>query len=125
MHTFRAEAEFLKTLSHPTRLAILAVLRDGEHCVCHMEASLRLRQAYISQHLMILREAGLVRDRRDGLNIFYRVVRPGVFAVLDAIGPAAGLTGRRGALPAAPAGCPCPKCHARQGKPATQAAAST
>ena len=85
----------MKTLSHPTRLAVLEILRDGEQCVCHMEAMLGLRQASISQQLMVLREAGLVSVRRDGLNMYYRVTRPQVFAVLDAlergIGKAAGL----------------------------------
>ena len=70
---FEAQAQLLKVLTHPARLAILNILRDGEHCVCHMEAYLGYRQAYISQQLAVLREAGLIQDRRDGWNIFYRV----------------------------------------------------
>ena len=70
---------------HPTRMAILDVLRGGEQCVCHMEAVLGLRQAHISQHLMILREAGLVTDRRDGWNIFYRVSKTDIYKVIDAM----------------------------------------
>ena len=83
MRDYEALVKIYKALAHPTRLAILDLLRDGEHCVCHLEAYLGLRQAYISQQLMILREAGLVQDRRDGWNIFYRVVRPEVYALLD------------------------------------------
>jgi ArsR family transcriptional regulator len=49
-----------------------------------MEAALGLRQAYISQQLMVLREAGLIQDRRDGWNIFYRVIKPEIYVVLDA-----------------------------------------
>jgi DNA-binding transcriptional ArsR family regulator len=103
-------AELFKALAHPTRVAILEVLRHGEECVCHMEAALGRRQAYISQQLMILRAAGLVVDRRDGLNMFYRVVRPEVFAVLDA---ARGLADRSGpgAISLRPADCPCPNCN--------------
>lgn len=103
-------AELFKALAHPTRVAILAVLRHGEECVCHLEAILGKRQAYISQQLMILRAAGLVSDRRDGLNMFYRVVRPEVFAVLDA---ARGLAGDAGSdmIPLRPADCSCPNCH--------------
>ncbi|MFN8596689.1 MAG: metalloregulator ArsR/SmtB family transcription factor [Anaerolineae bacterium] len=84
MSDFESSAKLFKTLMHPARLEILDVLRDGEHCVCHIEAALGYRQAYISQHLMVLREAGLVQDRRDGWNIFYRVVQPAVYAVIDA-----------------------------------------
>lgn len=103
-------AELFKALAHPTRVAILEVLRHGEECVCHLEAILGKRQAYISQQLMILRAAGLVLDRRDGLNMFYRVVRPEVFAVLDAT---RGLSGDPypATIPLRPADCPCPNCH--------------
>ena len=73
MKSREIQAHLLKTLSHPTRLAVLEILRDGEQCVCHMEAMLGLRQASISQQLMVLREAGLVGVRRDGLNVYYRV----------------------------------------------------
>ena len=82
---YEAQAQMLKVLTHPARLAILNILRDGEHCVCHMEAHLGLRQAYISQQLMVLREAGLIQDRRDGWNVFYRVTEPRIFAVLSAV----------------------------------------
>lgn len=76
-------AVLFRALMHPTRLAILEMLRDDEECVCHMEAMLGLRQAYISQHLGVLREAGLVDVRREGWNVYYRVVRPEVFGVID------------------------------------------
>jgi DNA-binding transcriptional ArsR family regulator len=56
-----------KAFSHPARLAILEELRKGEHCVCHLEALLEARQSYVSQQLAVLREAGLISDRRDGL----------------------------------------------------------
>ena len=66
-------AALFKVLMHPTRLAILGILRQGEECVCHMEATLGLRQAYISQQLSVLREAGLVSVRRDGSRYRARV----------------------------------------------------
>jgi ArsR family transcriptional regulator len=84
MSSSEDSAKLFKTLMHPARLRILDILRGGEECVCHMEAMLELRQAYISQHLAILRDAGLVSVRRDGWNIYYRIVKPEIFAVLDA-----------------------------------------
>ena len=83
--TYDPQVQIFKVLTHPARLAILEILRDGEHCVCHMEAYLGLRQAYISQQLAVLREVGLILDRRDGWNIYYRVINPQIYAVLDAV----------------------------------------
>lgn len=85
LQPLEVQAQFFKVLAHPARLAILAILRDGEECVCHMEAYLGLRQAYISQQLAVLRESGLVQDRRDGWNIFYRVTDPQIFELLDLV----------------------------------------
>jgi len=67
------QAELLKAMAHPVRLRILEIPRNGEQCVCHIEAVLSLRQAYISQQLMLLRKAGLVANRKDGLRVYYRI----------------------------------------------------
>jgi DNA-binding transcriptional ArsR family regulator len=103
---YDAQASLFRVLDHPARLAILQILRGGEHCVCHVEAALGMRQAYISQHLMILREAGLVEDRREGRMVFYRAIRPEIYRVIDAMSR---LTGKLVDLTSA-ADCPCPKC---------------
>ena len=58
MSQYQLTATIMKALVHPVRLQILQVLRDGEACVCHLEAVLNQRQAYISQQLMRLRDAG-------------------------------------------------------------------
>jgi len=111
---YEAQTRLLKALAHPTRLAILNILSQGEECVCHMEATLGLRQAYISQQLMVLRDAGLVQDRRDGWNIFYRIVEPKIAPVLDALNLFYGADRVDHARPLREAAdaCPCPKCHA-------------
>ncbi len=101
-----------KALAHPARLAILDALRGGEQCVCHLERALGMRQAYISQQLAVLKEAGLVQDRRDGWNIYYFVSRPDIFAVIDAAQAAPGARGRTTIRRAArSARCTCPKCR--------------
>jgi ArsR family transcriptional regulator len=112
MKEYESQSDFLKTLAHSTRLAILDILRDGEQCVCHMEATLGLRQAYISQHLMKLKQAGLVEPRRDGLNLYYHVTRPEVFHVLDALRSATGVSATQSKNKHANTNCPCPKCNA-------------
>jgi len=115
MDAYQTQAQFFKILMHPTRLAILDVLRDGEQCVCHLEAVLALRQAYISQHLMVLRESGLVADRRDGWNIFYRACKPEIYLVIDAMKAFSGEAGqarsRATQATSINQACPCPKCH--------------
>ncbi len=83
MDAYGVQAGLLKAIAHPVRLQILDALRDGEQCVCDLEATLGLRQAYISQQLMTLRRAGLVTDRKEGLRVYYRVSDSGVHAVLD------------------------------------------
>ena len=107
---FKAPADLFKTLAHPARLAILSVLQDGEQCVCHIEATLKLRQAYISQHLKVLKDAEIVTDRRDGWNMYYRVSQPEVFEIMDVM---FALIGQPETIPHAHAkeDCPCPKCH--------------
>lgn len=104
------EAKLFRILSHPARLDLLACLREGEACVCHLEAALGLRQAYISQQLAILRQAGLVQDRREGLNIYYRLAEPRLLPVLDAARQVTGPSRRPQAV--AVPDCPCPKCSA-------------
>lgn len=66
-------SELFRALGQPARLEILMAIGDGEACVCHLEAVLNVRQAYISQHLMALREAGILTARREGRFIFYRL----------------------------------------------------
>ncbi len=110
MEAYQSQAKLFKVLMHPARLAILDLLREGEECVCHMEAYLGFRQAYISQQLMILREAGLVEDRRDGWNIFYRVIKPEVYQVIDAAKKVTGEEHIRLPLRLTENACTCPKC---------------
>ncbi len=66
-------AERLKALADPTRLRILHALEDEEVCVSDLVRTVGGSQANVSKHLAILRRAGLVAGRRDGLNVFYRV----------------------------------------------------
>ena len=114
-----------RALGHPTRLEIMKVLvAEGEACVCHLEARLGLRQAYLSQQLARLRRAGLVVDRREGLNVFYSPASAAVRKLLEAgdsletaLGPAATLPRSAGAPTRLPKEtCPCPRCQTAQSR---------
>jgi DNA-binding transcriptional ArsR family regulator len=106
--TAERHARLFKALMHPVRLQILELLRGGEECVCHLEAHLEQRQAYVSQQLAVLRKAGLVADRREGPNIFYRIARPELLIMLDTARAIAGDDGARATQ--SPVSCPCPRC---------------
>ena len=104
---------FLYTIGQPVRVQILFIIGAREACVCHLEAALGLRQASISQHLMVLRKAGLVTAQREGRNIFYHLAHP---ETLDILRQAALLTGcgdeALQALAIRPLpNCPCPHCN--------------
>jgi ArsR family transcriptional regulator len=68
--------ELFRALSDPTRLRLLLLLREGEICVCHLVGALELSQPLISKHLSALRQAGLVRSRKDGLWRHYSLAEP-------------------------------------------------
>lgn len=69
-------ARFFLALSDPTRLALLAVLREGERPVGDLVDALGCPQPKVSRHLKVLRDARLVRARRDGRNIHYTLAPP-------------------------------------------------
>ena len=62
-----------KALSDETRLRILHLLKDGELCVCDIADTLKMTQPNISFHLGMLREAGLIKDRKNGRWIHYSI----------------------------------------------------
>ncbi|MCQ8893614.1 MAG: metalloregulator ArsR/SmtB family transcription factor [Methanolinea sp.] len=70
-----------KALSDETRLRIYILLGRGELCVCHIQAALGTTQTKVSRHLGVLRNAGLVTARREGLWIYYRRSDPGPPAI--------------------------------------------
>lgn len=84
MSDTEALAELFKALSHPKRLEILHLLRGREMTVYEIMEALDLRQAYVSQQLMILRENGLVCYRKEGWNVLYRIAQNDLYTLLEA-----------------------------------------
>jgi ArsR family transcriptional regulator len=77
------KAEFFQALAHPTRIAILDLLRDGELTVNTFVERLNLEQANLSQHLAILRARQIVETRKVGNQVFYSVRDPLLWKMLD------------------------------------------
>lgn len=105
------QAAFFKLLTHPVRIAILQILAQEEACVCHLEAVLGYRQAYLSQQLAVLRESGLIVDRRDGWNVFYQLKDRKVLDVLTAA--EVFLPSDVEKIDLSPIQCPCPNCSVK------------
>ncbi|MBS5802801.1 MAG: winged helix-turn-helix transcriptional regulator [Brachyspira sp.] len=67
-------AEIFKALSNPVRLEVLECLLDGEKCVCEVIEKLKkYEQAHISKCLIKLKQAGVLKDRKEGLNVYYKI----------------------------------------------------
>ncbi len=82
---FEMQAEICKTLANPTRLRILHVLRVGEKSVGELAELLGLRQANLSQHLSIMRQAQILKTRKQGSNIYYSVAYPKINMACDLV----------------------------------------
>ncbi|HEU4699212.1 MAG TPA: metalloregulator ArsR/SmtB family transcription factor [Gemmatimonadales bacterium] len=67
-------ARLFHALSDETRLAVLDMLRGGERCVCELQDELDAAQSRLSFHLRVLKEAGLVQDRKEGRWSYYALV---------------------------------------------------
>jgi ArsR family transcriptional regulator len=84
VHLGRA-ARLFHALSDRTRLGILEMLRDGEHCVCDLQAALDAGQSRLSFHLRVLKDAGLVTDRKEGRWSYYALVPAAFDEAHDAV----------------------------------------
>jgi ArsR family transcriptional regulator len=116
-------ADAFNALAHPSRLEILEILREGEACVCHIQAMLSQRQAYVSQHLNVLRNAGLVTSRKEGLRVYYQVSDAQIFGLIDGMKTCLQSSGdillqeaeKKPQLP-----CTCPQCLDKQTRPSLE-----
>ena len=95
-------AELFQALSDATRLSILEMLRGGELCVCDLQDALDAAQSRLSFHLRVLKEAGLVSDRKEGRWSYYRIVPEALAEVHDF---AVALQPKKGALPLRASSC--------------------
>lgn len=82
---FRLQADLLKVLAQPKRLEIIHLLRDQRLNVTEIYSMLDLPQANVSQHLMVLREVGVVTAEREGKAIYYSLANPKIIKASDTI----------------------------------------
>jgi DNA-binding transcriptional ArsR family regulator len=82
---YNDESEVLKVLGHPIRLKIVAGLSVQECNVKHIWECLGLPQATVSQHLSLLKSKGIIEGKRDGIEVFYRVIHPVAIEIIRAL----------------------------------------
>ncbi|MEF8819164.1 MAG: metalloregulator ArsR/SmtB family transcription factor [Haloferacaceae archaeon] len=78
-----AELSAFKALANEKRLAIVHALREGELCACELETVLDAPQSTVASHLRKLRDAGIVRTRKDGRWTYYRIADTASLQLLD------------------------------------------
>jgi DNA-binding transcriptional ArsR family regulator len=81
----RFKADILQALAHPTRIAILETLRDGEHSAGHLIDILELEPANASQHFAVLRNKQIVTNRKEGNQVFYTLRDPEILGIMDVL----------------------------------------
>ena len=81
------KAKIFYALSDPMRVEILEFLRTKEKCVCEIVPHLAIIQPVVSRHLKILKECGLLKDRKDGTRRLYSITEPDIFKIIDAATP--------------------------------------
>ena len=77
------KTKFFKALADPIRLEIIDFLANGEKCVCEIVEQLAIIQPLVSRHLRILRESGIVTDRRDGTKKMYKLANKKIKELID------------------------------------------
>ncbi len=83
--SFRLHAELCKVLTDPKRLLLIDALRDAERCVGELAEQIGMSLPNASQHLSVLRHAGLVEARREGTTVHYRLVEPRIAEACDIV----------------------------------------
>ncbi|NOY78408.1 MAG: winged helix-turn-helix transcriptional regulator [Calditrichaeota bacterium] len=76
-------SRFFMALACDQRLKILELLREKERCSCELVPLLKLDPSVVSRHLSLLREAGMIEGRKEGINIYYAITDKRVFDLLD------------------------------------------
>lgn len=92
---YQNQAQVMKALAHPSRLLIVHALMDHELCVCELRELLQQTLPTVSRHLSVLKNAGLLREEKRGLYVYYRLTCPCINTFLSCVTQ---ITGEAGEL---------------------------
>jgi ArsR family transcriptional regulator len=82
-HLYELHAEACKTLANAKRIEIINLLRSGEKPVSLLLEETGLLKANLSQHLAVMRQRGIIKARKEGLSVFYRIANPKIVRACD------------------------------------------
>ena len=82
---YQLQADVCKAIAHPTRIEILQLLREGERCVCEIFPAMKIEQPNVSRHLSVLKKAGILSSRKEGLKVIYMVNDQRIYQALELI----------------------------------------
>jgi ArsR family transcriptional regulator len=85
MTIYELQADISKTLAHPLRLAILHLLKEGEKTVNELTETLGASQYNVSQHLALMRQRQIVKTRKAGAAVYYRLASPKIGQACDMV----------------------------------------
>lgn len=80
---YELHADVCKTLANPIRIEIINTLRNKEMPYGDLLSAIKIKKANLSQHLAVMRYKGIVKTRRNGVNIYYRIANPKVIKACD------------------------------------------
>ena len=80
-----SEIEVYKALADPTRLKILDFIKDGEKCICEIIPHTGKSQPNVSQHLKVMKYAGIINERKDGTRIMIKPSDKDIYKVIDQV----------------------------------------
>lgn len=106
---YKKISDLLTSIGNPVRVRILLAIGSNEVCVCHLESLLGLRQAYISQQLMLFRKRKIITSRREGKYVYYQLATPEILEIIRSAGEIVGIA-EDALLAHEPSNCECPKC---------------
>jgi ArsR family transcriptional regulator len=79
----KIRADIMKALANPVRVLVIHALQQGEKCVSDLNKMVKLNQSNMSRHLTVLKKAGILSDRRDGMRVYYRLQLPGILNAFE------------------------------------------
>ncbi len=82
---FAKRAKIIKAMAHPSRLMMLHALGEGEMCVCDLRDLVGADLSTVSKHLAVMKKAGLVTDRKEGLRVHYSLRVPCILGFMECV----------------------------------------
>lgn len=82
---FERQAEIVKAVGHPVRIAVVDFLRDGEQCVCDIAEYVGSERSNVSRHLSVMVQAGVLESRKEGLKVMYKLKTPCILKFFECV----------------------------------------